>query len=57
MPQTIRFSETTARELIELSAIMRAISLGRKNAGSTFRSLADRYEISAATLQMDAANL
>jgi hypothetical protein len=57
MPQTLRFSEATARELIELSAIMRAISLGRKNAGPAFRCLAERYEISAATLHLDASAL
>lgn len=55
MSELYRFSAPSPRELVELSAIMRALSLGHKAAGATLRGLAERYEISAVSAQLEAS--
>lgn len=52
MPLSSRSACCSTTELTELSAILRAIALNRKNAAPALRDMAAQYEIRATSCQM-----
>ncbi len=55
MPTRIHPTGTSARELTELSAIMRSIAMERKGAASALRDMAEHYEMKAVASQITRA--
>jgi hypothetical protein len=54
MPQKIIHAATTHRDLVQLSAIMRAMAI-KHRAGSTLMQFAEQYELQAVSMEMTAS--